>query len=191
MIYVAALDTNIAGAPYQAGDVVDTSSWTRTQLLLHLSNGTLFGNAGDLPALVGPTGLPGPPTGPGPTGGGGPTTIPPTYGEETFSWGGPLALGVGDMRVYNDSPAARTLLAARASLGVGPVGAAAIFDVRLDGNSIFPFTGGPIVDAVSLTSIRRPNVTLWPVGSYLTVDIIGIGSVSAGSDLTLTVGYQS
>jgi hypothetical protein len=103
-----------------------------------------------------------------------------------FSYTGTLAVTTGDFRFYNDTGRTLTISKVRASLGVTPAGASVIVDVRKNGTTIFTTTGNrPTITAGSNSATGVPDVTSLADGDYLTVDIIQVGSTTAGSDLTV------
>lgn len=109
---------------------------------------------------------------------------------ETFSKGGALTVKTGSHRLYNDSGAQRTIHFVRASVGSPPEGDSVLVDVNLDGLTVFEDEGTrPALSEGETTVKATPSVTSWPDGSYLTVDIDQVGSVSPGADLTVQVVY--
>lgn len=103
-----------------------------------------------------------------------------------FSKTGTIAISTGTHRQYNDSGRTLTLLAARAALGTAPTGSAATFDVKKNGVTVLtsPLS---VAAAGNASSAVVPNVTTLADGDYLTVDVVSIGSTTAGSDLTVTI----
>ena len=121
-----------------------------------------------------------------------PSTQLPTFVSNicpTFSYTGSIALYTGDFRWYNDTGGTLTIVSVRASLGTAPTGSAAIFDVLLNGSTIFTTTSNrPTIAASSNTALSgTPNVTALTNGSYLTTTISQVGSTVPGADLSLTV----
>lgn len=102
----------------------------------------------------------------------------------TFSKTGALAVAAGAHRQYNDGREL-TIDAVRVSVGTVPTGAALLVDVNLDGVSIL--SAAASVAAGGHTTTAAPTITLWPEGSYLTVDVDQVGSTTPGEDLTVTV----
>ncbi|WP_347592971.1 hypothetical protein [Acrocarpospora sp. B8E8] len=106
----------------------------------------------------------------------------------TYCYQGTLAPGAGTFRVYNDSPAAYTILSCRASVATAPTGAACIFDINLNGTTIFAVPANrPTIAVAATTSGKNTamSVTSWPPGGFITVDIDQVGSAIAGADLIL------
>lgn len=107
-----------------------------------------------------------------------------------FSATGALAVTVGSHRLYNDGAASRTITSVRASVGTSPAGASVLVDVNLDGVTIFTTQANrPAVPAAGTSSgkVTSMSFTVWPVGSYLSVDVDQVGSTTPGSDLTVQV----
>lgn len=108
-----------------------------------------------------------------------------------LSMAGAVTVGTGTFRLYNDSGVTWTILSVRASAGTAPTGAALTVDVKLDGvTSIYGTPGNrPTILAGANTSGKNTghSVTAWPDGSYLTVDVVAVGSTVAGSNLTVQV----
>lgn len=106
-----------------------------------------------------------------------------------FTYTGAIVPYTGDFRWYNDTGRELNIAVVRASLGVAPTGASAIFDVLLNGTTIFTTTGNrPTIAASGNTALSgTPNTTALPNGDYLTFSIVQVGSTVAGSDLSLTV----
>lgn len=106
-----------------------------------------------------------------------------------FSATGTLAVAAGTHRLHNDTGATLTITSVRATVGTAPTGADLIVDLNLDGSTIFTTQSNrPTIAAGTSTDLANAiNVTAWPSGSYLSVDIDQVGSTVAGSDLTVTV----
>ncbi|MER5649595.1 hypothetical protein [Streptosporangium sp. NPDC002524] len=105
-----------------------------------------------------------------------------------YSGAGTLTARTGTHRVYNDSGAALRIVNARASVGTAPAGASIVVDIRVDGTSIYGTPSNrPTIAAAGNTSGKNVGMstTAWPDGSYVTVDIVSVGSSTPGSDLTV------
>lgn len=115
------------------------------------------------------------------------TVIPYTSAVATFSRAGALAVLTGTMRW--PVPFTAVVQDVRAMVGTAPTGAAAIFDVRRNGTTIFTTTANrpTVAAAANASSTTAPDVTVLAAGDYLTSDIAQIGSTVAGSDLVLNV----
>lgn len=109
--------------------------------------------------------------------------------QPSFSATGPLTIGVGTFRFYNDSGRSLTFVSIRASVGTAPTGAAIILDININGTTIFTTQANrPTIAAASNTvKTANPDVTSIADGSYITVDIDQVGSTVAGSDLTVII----
>lgn len=102
-----------------------------------------------------------------------------------------IAVGTafGGIRIRNTFGTDLVITDVRAIVGTAPTGATAIFDVNLDGTTIFTTQGSRPTIAISGTTSTTvaPDVTSWPVGGVLTVDVDQVGSTVAGAALTLQV----
>jgi hypothetical protein len=126
----------------------------------------------------------------GDTGATGPTgpTGPRGYAPATFTVPGTLVTGVGATTFYNDSGSSLSISKVRASVGTAPTGSAVIVDVNLGGTTIFTTQANrPSIAASGTTATAVPDVTTWPDGTYLTLDVDAIGSTIAGANLTVQV----
>jgi hypothetical protein len=114
-----------------------------------------------------------------------------TYTRDTYTYSisGNVATGTGTFRLYNDSGGPLTIRSVRATVGTAPTGATLIADVNIDGTTIFTTQANRPTIAVSTNTILRTNmdVTSFPNGSYLTVDIDQIGSTVTGANLVVQV----
>ncbi len=86
-------------------------------------------------------------------------------------------------------PFAGTILRADAAAGVGPTGADLIFDVNLNGSTIWSTSANraKIVAGATTGTQSTFDTTAFSAGDVLTVDIDQVGSTVAGSDITLTL----
>lgn len=102
---------------------------------------------------------------------------------------GEAAVGSIPIRFYNPFDVEVDIVGVFASAGVAPTGADLIADVNLDGVTIFTTQGNrPTVAAAAYVGSETvPDVTTWPVGHYLTVDIDQVGSTVAGSGVMVYV----
>lgn len=105
----------------------------------------------------------------------------------TLGRSGTLTATAGAARLY--VPFACTITNVRANVGTAPTGASAIFDVHLDGTTVFTTQGNrPTITATNFTDLTNtPDVTSISANSYLTVDVDQIGSTIAGADLMVVV----
>ncbi len=111
------------------------------------------------------------------------------HGIFVFSQAGELATGTGTFRLY--LPYDITITEVEASVGVAPTDATLIFDVNVDGTTIFTtqsnrpqITTGTFVD--STTTIEDDD---HDDGQYLTVDIDQIGSTLPGENATVLIRF--
>lgn len=103
---------------------------------------------------------------------------------------GNLVTATGGTRYYNDTGQPIIIKGVRASVGSAPTGSSVIVDVNLNGTTIFTTQANrPTIAASGTTSgkINTMNVTSWPDGNYLTVDVDQVGSTFAGADLTVQI----
>lgn len=112
-----------------------------------------------------------------------------------FSYTGTLVVGVGKFRVYNDTGDTLTIRAVRITVNTAPTGATIICDISKGtgtGASTTIFTtqtNRPTIAISGFTSgkVTNMDVTSFPDGDYLSVDIDQIGSTIAGADLTAQI----
>lgn len=105
---------------------------------------------------------------------------------------GNLATGTktGSIQYTNDFSVPLTIVGVRATVVTAPTGAAAIFDVNVDGTTIFTTQANrPTIAIAGTTSgnVTNMDVTTLPAGSTLTIDTDQIGSGTAGAGLTVVV----
>lgn len=113
--------------------------------------------------------------------------IPQSY---FYSMAGPLALGVGTFRIYNDTDKTWRITSVRATVGTAPGGASVIIDVNKNGTSIFAGSSEQPTLVPGMTTIRRLSFATSTVApnEYLTIDIDNVGSAgTTGSDLTVQI----
>lgn len=95
---------------------------------------------------------------------------------------GPISVGAGEHRLYNDSTGVWRIAAVRASVGTPPAGSPLVIDVNRNGTTIFPTqTNRPAVAPGDNTSGRNTlaEVTELLPGDYLTVDVDQVGADAA------------
>jgi len=108
----------------------------------------------------------------------------------TFTYPGTLSVSTGSARFYMHKSG--TIKNVIASVGISPAGSSVEVDILKNGTTIF--TGGtnrPIITAgnyVDTSSI--PAVTSFSAGDYFTVNIVSIGSSTAGSNLVVELIYN-
>lgn len=102
---------------------------------------------------------------------------------------GTIAVGAGVQKFFNDTGQALTVRAVRVSLGTAPTGSSAIFDVNINGSSLFTSPNRPTIAAAGTTSgkVTAMSATNWPDGQALTFDVDQVGSTIAGADLTVQI----
>lgn len=112
-----------------------------------------------------------------------------------FSAAGTLTTGVGKFRIYNDTGDTLTIRAVRITVNTAPTGASIICDISKGtgtgaSTTIFTTQGNrPTVAISGFTSgkVTNMDVTSFPDGDYLTVDIDQVGSTIAGADLVAQI----
>lgn len=128
--------------------------------------------------LVGPQGLTGATGSTGPAG----------HAQLALSIPGPLSVMTGTMPFI--AARATTFHGIAVAVGVAPVGADIIFDVLVDGVTIFTTVGNRprILDgALEGATVFVPDITAVAAGAVVTVDVIQVGSSVAGSHAVLVV----
>ena len=103
----------------------------------------------------------------------------------TFSASGDLEVKAGTHRQYNDVGRELVIDTVRVAIATAPTGSAVLVDVNLDTVSILAASAS-VADG-GHTTTAAPTTTVWPVGSYLTVDVDQVGATTPGVDLTVTV----
>lgn len=110
----------------------------------------------------------------------------------TFAISGPLtAPTVGTLRFR--FPFGATIKGVSAAVNTAPTGATIILDINRNGVSIFPAAPKPTIAIGAFdTGVAEaiPDTTSIVSGQYLQVDIDQVGSVVAGSDLTVFIRYR-
>jgi len=91
------------------------------------------------------------------------------------------------MRVYNDTGRTLTFSAIRATATTGPAGSAMTIDVNVDGTTIM--SGTKVVIADGGTTVKQTTFSTTTVadGHYVSMNVDGVGSGTAGSNLTVTI----
>ncbi|ATO14696.1 hypothetical protein CO540_13360 [Micromonospora sp. WMMA2032] len=111
-----------------------------------------------------------------------PQALMPTWSQDT------AAVGVGVYRIYNPTGKTLTLRGVVASVGGStPAGSSLVVTLKVDGVEAFTSGNRPTIAAGQRTSGVASTfaVSAWPAGSYLTVDVIQVGSTTAGTKLTV------
>jgi hypothetical protein len=123
----------------------------------------------------------------GPTGPAGSQGATGAYGlNPIFSRQGTLTVSAGQQRFYAERSG--TLTSVRVSVGTSPVGSPIVIDVLNNGTSVLNNTLNILPGQfTALGSIAQVSVIS---GDYFTVNINGVGSVTAGANLTVTLVIQ-
>ena len=106
-----------------------------------------------------------------------------------FSKGGPLSVYTGTFLLSNPRDLPLTLIKVKATVGIAPQGDSIVVDVKKNGVSIFSsnLTRPVILSGSQISSVGVPNVMQFTASDNLTVDILQVGTVVRGGDLTVTV----
>lgn len=111
---------------------------------------------------------------------------------QTFTVPATLTTGVGKARFY--APTNLSITNVFASVGSSPSGSSIIVDVYKNGVTIFTtqanrptITAGSFQDSASVPDSAQSTMNS---GDYLTISIIQVGSIIAGSDLTIQITLQ-
>lgn len=112
---------------------------------------------------------------------------PAGVGVCTFSMPGALIVKTGASRQYFES--SFTITTVRASVNTPSVGSSIICDVKKNGTTIYTTQADrpTIAAGTNTATANNPDITSLSPGDYLTVDVVQIGSTTAGADLTVTV----
>lgn len=105
----------------------------------------------------------------------------------TFFANGSLSVRTGTSKQRNPG---KTIVLSKVYVDVGtaPVGASLIIDVKKNGTSLWTNAASRPTITDGNTAVNAvPTITSFVDGDYLTVDIVQIGSTTAGSDLTVMV----
>lgn len=104
---------------------------------------------------------------------------------------GELSVSSGPLRIYNKLGVTQMFSEVWLSVGTAPSGAAIIVDVNKGGSTIFtnPSHRPHISDGAHTGTTTSFDVTTWEAGTYLSVDIDQIGSVTGGSDLVVHISH--
>ena len=80
-----------------------------------------------------------------------------------------------------------------AAVGTAPAGASIILDINKNGTTMYTTQGNrpTIAAAGTYVTATNPDVTTWAAGDRLELEVDQKGSSTAGSDLTVVIGYTS
>jgi hypothetical protein len=100
-----------------------------------------------------------------------------------LSRAGALTVGVGTLRVYNDSGTALKVKSVRASIGTAASSGTTTFDVKVNGATIYTTTANrPSIASGQSTSGKSTGFNAGaaiPDGGYVTADIVAVGTGAA------------
>lgn len=116
------------------------------------------------------------------------TTPVLTFSLTSFFKSNTLTVTTGTNRLPIDG--VYTIVGTRLMVGTAPVGANIIIDVKKNGTTIYATQANrPTIVAGQNAGGpgATPDVTALAAGDYLTVDIVQVGSTTAGSDLTVSI----
>lgn len=117
--------------------------------------------------------------------------LPPNYKKQTITASviGGLAPTIGTTRFYNDTGSTWQVVSVRAQVEEAPTGAAILIDVNLNGTTIFTNQANrpQIAAGQNYGNKTTPDVLSIPDGSYLTIDIDSVGTITYGADLMVQI----
>jgi hypothetical protein len=119
---------------------------------------------------------------------GGSDPVIPSLMLPAFSQGGVLSAQTGTLRLPIDST--YTVTGVRLMVGTAPTGANLILDVLKNGSTMFTTPANrPTITAGSTAGGpgAAPDLPGLVAGDYLTLNIVQVGSIAAGSDLVVTI----
>lgn len=105
--------------------------------------------------------------------------------QKTLTQPNELVLLTGNARWYPSNNV--NIVSVKASVGTAPVGGNVVAIVNKNGIAEYTLT---ILATENLSNILTSVVSLLPT-DYVTVDVTGIGSTTPGSDLTVTLEYET
>lgn len=110
----------------------------------------------------------------------------------TFRKDGAAATGALAGRHYNATKRPQTVRKVHASAGTAPTGSGLVVDAKISGTSVFAAAGDRATVAATKNAgeaepTKTGDAVVVPVGGYLTVEITGVGSTVAGSDVVVQV----
>jgi hypothetical protein len=107
-----------------------------------------------------------------------------------YSRDGDLSAGDGGVKRYR-FPFPATILGVSAAIATAPTGADVVIDVLKNGVSVLTASKLHILDGFHEAAEVSSFVTQTVVtGEYLTVNIVSVGSIVRGADLTVFIRYQ-
>lgn len=107
-----------------------------------------------------------------------------------FTVSGELETSTGSLRIYNRYGFTLTITEVFLSVGTPSVGSNIKVNVKNSGTTIFETDTYAEITATEYTTSKTTGLTsekLFEHGDYLTVDIVAVGSTTAGSDLTIII----
>jgi len=115
-----------------------------------------------------------------------------TVSQVIFTAEGALTAGSGVLRIYNCTGSTKTITKVFLSVAVPPTGAPLVVDVRKNTASLFLIQANKPQIAVNAFTGQSTSMdtTAWADGEYLTMDIVSVGSVNSGSNLTVHIVYE-
>lgn len=106
-----------------------------------------------------------------------------------FTVDGEIETTTGKLRIYNRTGHTRIITGVYLSVGTPPTGAAVIVDIHMDGTTIHTTQSNraQIAATANTGQTTTIEVSAWPNGSYLTMDIDQVGSTNPGNDLVVGI----
>lgn len=103
---------------------------------------------------------------------------------------GDLQVLESPFKMYNRWGSNRTIEEVYLSVSEAPIGADLIVDVKIDGTSIFIGTLAEISDG-EVTGLQDTfYITTWGIGSYLTWEVVQVGSSTPGANLVIHIKHS-
>jgi len=112
-------------------------------------------------------------------------TVDIAHHEKTLTQPNDFVVLTGNARWYPRNNI--SIVSIKAAVGTAPVGSNITLDIKKDGTSVTTLT----ILANENISELFDTVTSLLTTEYVTVDVTGIGSTTAGADLTVTFEYET
>jgi hypothetical protein len=113
------------------------------------------------------------------------------YGTTIFTIDGAATTVTGKLRIYNKSGLTRTIVRVWACANTAPTGQALTVDIHKSATTIFTNQANrpTIAAGENYGDTTTVGVSSWSDGEYLTMDVDAVGSIVAGSDVTVGIEY--
>jgi hypothetical protein len=117
------------------------------------------------------------------------TSDPPIMTLGTME--GELSVLASPLKIYNLYGMDRTITKVFLSVGTAPTGDDLIVDVLVDGVSIYPGDECVILNGEDTGVTTLISSPIWSMNSYLTWEILQVGSSTAGEDLVVHIVHEA